>query len=179
MSAGIGTHLDAPRHCFANGLDIANLSLDKLITPCVMIDFSANAHESYCISKKDIQNFENSFGKINPNCFVILHTGWSQFWNDAEKYRNNLHFPTVSIEAAEYLLEKNIVGLGVDTLSPDNESQGFPVHRLLLGANKYIIENVANAIALPEQGSLILALPLKIEGGTESPVRLLAAFQCE
>lgn len=77
-------------------------------------------------------------------------------------------------EAAHFLLSRKIVGLGIDTLSPDRPDNGYPVHAALLGAGKYIIENIANADSLPSVGSFILALPIKIKEGTEAPIRLIA-----
>jgi len=176
MVSGIGTHMDAPAHCINGGTDIANIPLNQLIAPCVMIDVSAKAHENYRITSDDILEFELTHGTINKNSFIVIRTGWDKHWTNPKKYRNNLIFPTVSTQAAELLLERNIVGIGVDTLSPDNETDGFSVHRLVLGAGKYIIENIANAADIPPIGAYTLALPLKIKDGTESPIRLIAAI---
>ncbi len=174
MSAGIGTHMDAPAHCIPGGADIARLPIEQLIASCVVIDVSAKAHESYQIIADDIQDFEEKYGDISKNSFVIFRTGWDQFWNAPEKYRNHLRFPTISAQAAEWLLLREIVGLGIDTLSPDNGADGFPVHELILGAGKYIVENVANAGLIPPVGAYTVALPIKIGKGTEAPIRLVA-----
>lgn len=174
MHAGIGTHIDAPAHCIPGGTTIDALPLTDLITPCVMIDVSKQVDAHYTISVDDITAFEAQHGAIQPRTCVIIHTGWAALWNQPEKYRNNHQFPSVSPKAAEYLVARNIMGLGIDTLSPDRPDSGYPVHRTLLGAGKYIIENVANADALPATGSFILALPVKIENGTEAPLRLIA-----
>lgn len=176
MSAGVGTHMDAPAHCFSGATDIANIPLEQLIRPCVVIDVSAKRNENYCMTIDDIRHFESIHGTITKNAFVIIYTGWSQFWHTPEKYRNNLVFPTISVQAAELLLDRDVAGLGIDTLSPDAEIDEFPVHRLVLGAGKYIIENVANAALVPSVGAYTIALPLKIEEGTESPIRLIAAI---
>jgi kynurenine formamidase len=72
------------------------------------------------------------------------------------------------------LLQRSIAGIGIDTLSCDRGDQGFPVHRIILGAGKYLVENIANAKELPPTGGRILVLPLKLEHGTEAPVRLVA-----
>lgn len=174
MSAGIGTHMDAPSHCFPGKADIADLPLEQLIAPCVKIDVSSKAHDSYQVNPEDIIEFENQFGKIEKDSFVIIQTGWEKFWQDPKKYRNELVFPTISRQAAELLLAREIVGLGIDTLSPDGATDGFPVHQVILGAGKYIIENVANLHSLPPTGAYTIALPLKFQDGTESPIRLIA-----
>ncbi len=176
MLAGVGTHMDAPLHCFEGATSIANIPLDQLVSPCVVIDVSSKSHESYTVTVEDIKQYEAMHGEITPNSFVIIHTGWSKHWHDPDKYRNNIIFPAISSDAANYLLHKNIVGLGVDTLSPDGANDGFPVHHLILGAGKYIIENIANADKLPPIGAFVIALPLKIEDGTESPMRLIAVI---
>ena len=47
------------------------------------------------------------------------------------------------------------------------------MHQAILDAGKYLVENVANSVELPPQGSFSLALPLRIEGATEAPMRLI------
>lgn len=174
MHAGTGTHMDAPSHCIENGLSIADIPLQKLLMPCVVIDVSKSAHEKFIVTSMDIVAFENNHGHILSNTFVFIYTGWSQYWHNPKKYRNNLIFPSVSREAAELLLERDVCGLGIDTLSPDCLNSGFPVHQIFLGAGKYIIENIANLEKLSITGAYSLALPMKIANGTEAPVRLIA-----
>ncbi len=174
---GIGTHMDAPSHCTPGGTTIEQLPLDQLIAPCVMIDVSDRAHETYVVSVNDIHAFETQHEIIAADSFVIIRTGWDNYWNDTPHYHNNLVFPSVSVEAARLLLERNIVGLGIDTLSPDSPHNKFAVHQLLLGAGKYIVENVANTDKLPPTGSWCLIAPLKIAGGTEAPVRLIGMIK--
>lgn len=174
MNAGIGTHMDAPAHCIPGGKCISDLSLNSLITPCIVIDISDRAHERYSLSPEDIENFESQYGLIPNNAFVIIHTGWDKFWQDPIKYRNNLNFPSVSQEATELLLFRNIAGLGIDTLSPDRPTENFIVHQLILGAGKYIVENIANSSILPPTGTYSFTLPINGKDLTESPIRLIA-----
>jgi len=174
LEAGVGTHMDAPVHCIPGALTIADLALEDLIAPCVVIDVSEKAYETYSLPIEDIESFEIQHGKIEEGSFIIVYTGWARFWADPLAYRNEYRFPSVTREAAELLLSRNIKGLGIDTLSPDRPESGYPVHELLLSAGKYIIENVANANLLPSKGCLSFALPLKIQGATESPIRLVA-----
>jgi len=173
MHAGIGTHMDAPAHCIPDGKTIDKIELTDLIAPCVVIDISMHAHATYQCSVVDIQNFEQQYGTIREGAFVIVRTGWDQFWHQPKQYRNNLQFPSVSPNAARLLLERNIAGLGIDTLSPDTENSGYPVHQAILGAGKYLVENVAHADKLPPVGSFSLAMPIPTEGGTEAPIRLI------
>ncbi|MBN9542447.1 MAG: cyclase family protein [Alphaproteobacteria bacterium] len=173
MQEGIGTHMDSPAHCFPGMQTIDQIDLNDLIAPCYVIDISSIANKDYALSVSDIKDFEAKYESIKPNSFVMVYTGWDKYWNDAAKYRNNHEFPSISKEAAEYLLSLNIKGIGIDTLSPDNPKNGFPVHNIMLGNNKYIFENVANLSSMPQVSSYILAAPMKIEGGTEAPIRLM------
>lgn len=173
FKAGIGTHIDAPAHCIMGAKSIEQLSLDELIAPCVVIDISARAEETYQCSIEDINAHEHQFGKIPKKSFVLIYTGWDAHWGNSSQYRNNLQFPSVAKDTALLLLEREILGLGIDTLSPDTEQSGYPVHQALLQAGKYIIENVANSKLLPTVGSFIMGLPIPIVSGTEAPLRLI------
>jgi kynurenine formamidase len=155
-------------------MSVDELSWQSLICPAVVIDVADRAHSHYLVSPQDIEQFEAAFGIIPPGALVLIRTGWERFWTNPDKYRNNWFFPSLAEEAALLLLERQIHGLGIDTLSPDRPDIGFKVHRALLSQGKYLIENVANSAQLPPIGSFILSLPLAIEGATESPIRLLA-----
>jgi len=174
MESGIGTHMDAPAHVIPGGRTIDTIALEELVTNCVMIDVSSEVNEGYVIMPEAVEKFEKEHGEIQPNSFVIFYTGWDKHWGDSEKYINNHKFPSVGISTAELLLKRNIAGLGIDTLSADTGASGFPVHRAILGADKYLVENVANAKKLPSIGAKSLVLPMNIKEGTEAPVRLVA-----
>ena len=116
MHAGIGTHMDAPAHCIASAIDISDIPISSLISPFRIIDVSDKAHERNQVSTLDIEVHENKYGPILKDTYVIFYTGWEQYWDHPEKHRNNLIFPSVSKEAAEKILTRNIVGIGIDTL---------------------------------------------------------------
>lgn len=118
--AGIGTHMDAPSHCKQGGCSISDISLDQLVVPVCVIDVSKKAHADYEISSEDIKIYEKTYGLIPQGSLVIGYTGWSQFWTNPDAYRNvdakeQMHFPAFSSKAADFLLEKNIVGIAIDT----------------------------------------------------------------
>ncbi len=173
MQAGMGTHMDAPAHCIPGAKTLTDLDINDFLAPCLVIDVSRQAHERFSLSAADIEVFEEDNGRIPPEHFVIVYTGWDHYWSEPIKYRNNHVFPNISQEAAEILLERQIVGVGIDTLSPDRPEDGFPVHNLILGAGKYIVENIANASKLPPIGAYTFALPMKIQDSTEAPIRLV------
>jgi kynurenine formamidase len=176
MPAGIGTHMDAPAHCFKQGKTIDEIPLSDLIAPCAVIDVAKLAHENFSLKIEHIKTFEEAHGPLPKRSIVIVRTGWDRYFLNAQKYRNNLSFPTISQEAACYLLDKDIVALGVDTLSPDGPHSGFLVHEALLGAGRYIVENVANSALLPPFGAHVIVLPMKVAQATESPVRMIGIF---
>lgn len=182
LSCGVGTHIDAPSHFFQYQASVDQLPLLNLICPAIHLDVSHVASGSFKLSARDIQAFELEYGKIPADCLIIVNTGWNRLWNTPTEYRNAdengiMHFPSVSREAAEYLLERNVRGIAIDTLSPDLPESDFPVHKLFLGNGKFIIENVAHPDLLPKTGALVAALPMNIKGATEAPIRLIAFIE--
>lgn len=177
MHAGIGTHMDAPSHCIPGGRFIHDFDVNDLIMPCVVLDISDKCHERYSLSAQDIADFENKYGKIAAGSCVMVKTGWSKFWSEPLKYHNNHVFPSVSSEAAELFLERGVNAIGIDTLSPDRPEDGFKVHKTFLGADKIIIENVANLDNMLPTGGFVIVLPIKIKDGTEAPVRLVGLIE--
>lgn len=175
-AAGIGTHMDAPAHVIQNGRTIDKLNLEELVAPLVVIDVSLESDENYVAMPIAVEQFEKVSGKIPSGSFVIFYTGWSKYWENREKYHNNHKFPSVHVSTAELLLKRGIVGLGIDTLSADTGKNGFLVHQAILGADKYLVENIANKGLLPPVGAKIFILPIKIKNGTEAPIRLLATL---
>ena len=169
-----GTHMDAPSHAIEGGQTIEALDLKDLITNYVVIFNNTEPDENFQFMPDSIIQFEKEHGTITPDTFVIFHSGWDRRWKTPEKYRNDLKFPSVHVDTAKLLMERNISGIGIDTLSADSGGVDFPVHRVILGAGKYLVENIANAKELPPAGEKIMIMPMKIEGGTEAPIRLVA-----
>lgn len=177
MNASIGTHIDAPSHCIQGAPAIHDLPIQNLCMPCVIIDVSEQAHENYLVTQHDIIAFENRYGTIPQGSCVMIKSGWERFWSEPAKYRNNLVFPSISLDAANLLVQRNVYALGIDTLSPDLPKNGFQIHQLWLEKNKILIENVAHLYGLPPVGSFVMICPLKIRNATESPIRLIAFIQ--
>lgn len=173
MHAGIGTHLDAPAHCFPGAPSVADLKIQDLLIPCIVIDVAEKSHEAYSLSEQDIVSFEETKGTIPEGSAVFIHTGWARYWEQRKKYHNNHNFPGVSREAAQLLLSRGINALGIDTLSPDRPENNFKVHEIFLGSGKIIIENVNNLHLMPVSGAHVLIAPLKAKDLTEAPVRLV------
>lgn len=176
LHAGLGTHIDAPCHFFKEAKGASEIELENLIVPAVVLDVSQKVDEAFLLSVKDLEEFEEKWGKIPENSLFFLYTGWDRFWKDTERYRNcdskgKMRYPGYSKEAALFLLKRNVVGIAIDTLSPDGTNVGFPVHEILLGSSKYILENVANLSKMPAKGAFAFIFPMKVFEGAEAPVR--------
>lgn len=181
-----GTHLDAPIHFGENRRTVDNIPVRQLIAPAAVIDVAAKAagNADYRLTVEDVTEWEARHGSIAPGTIVVLRTGWGPRWGDRLRYfgddrpgkTDNLHFPSYSAEAARLLVEQRKVGaLGVDTASIDyGQSHDFMVHRIAAAAEVPGLENVANVDRLPERGAWIVALPVKIGGGSGGPVRIVA-----
>jgi kynurenine formamidase len=181
-----GTHLDAPFH-FAEGARAADaVPLRQLMAPAAVIDVTSQAAKDpdYRLIVADVQAFEATNGRIAPGTIVLLRTGWSARWPDKKRYlgddkpgdASGLHFPAYGREAAELLVRERKVGvLGVDSASVDHgPSRDFIVHQIGAAAGVPNLENLAALDALPARGAWVIALPMKIGGGSGAPVRAVA-----
>lgn len=183
-----GTHLDAPVH-FAEGKpSTEQIPVERLVGPGVVIDVSTDALENrdYLISVSDLMKWEEQNGPIPNDSIVLLYTGYSRFWPDAERYMGTtvrgqegvalLHFPGLDPDAAQWLIDnRRIDAIGIDTPSIDyGQSTTFSTHVTLFMAEIPAFENVANLDQLPATGSFVVALPMKIKGGSGGPLRIVA-----
>lgn len=183
-----GTHLDAPIHFSKTGRTADQIPVRQLIGPAAVIDVSAKAaaDPDYRLSVADIAQWEKAHGPIPAGAIVVLRTGWGKRWPDRKRYlgddtpgdASKLHFPSYGREAAELLVRERKVGaLGVDTASIDyGPSKDFIVHQISLGAQVPGLENLANLQDVPEVGAWIIALPMKIAGGSGGPLRAVAVL---
>lgn len=181
-----GTHLDAPVHFAADGHASDEIPLQSLIAPAVVIDVSAEAgvDRNYRLSAEDVRGFEERHGRIKSGTVVLLRTGWSRYWPDARAYlgddtpgdASHLQFPSYGAEAAQLLVQKRQVALlGVDTASIDyGKSADFTVHRIVAAQNVGGLENLTGLDQLPPTDFVVMALPMKIQGGSGGPVRVVA-----
>lgn len=181
-----GTHLDAPIHFGEGHLTVDRVPLERLIAPAVVIDVSAKARsdDDYRLTGEDVVAFERTNGRIAAGTIVLLRTGWSTRWPERKAYlgddtpgdASKLHFPSYGAEAARLLIQdRRVAAIGVDVASIDyGPSQDFVVHRLAAAADVPGIENLTNLNLLPATGALVFALPMKIEGGSGGPVRVVA-----
>ncbi len=183
-----GTHFDAPLHFAQGGRSIDQIDIKELTGPAIVIDISAQTslNRDYIVTADDFLNWEKIYGIIPDNSIVLLFTGFGKYWEDHLMYTGTLksgvegveelHFPGLGSPAADWLVkERKIKAVGIDTPSIDfGQSKDFLAHRSLCGNNTTVYENVAHLEKLPPTGSYIVAAPMKIKGGSGSPLRLLA-----
>ena len=165
------------------------LPLQNLIAPAVVIDVSVKAERdrNYRLSVQDVLDFESQHGTITAGTIVLLRTDWSDRWPSAAAYlgddtpgdASNLAFPGFGADAAALLVEdRQVAILGIDTASIDyGQSADFVVHRIAAANNVAGLENLTNLKGLPATGFTVLALPMKIEGGSGGPVRVVALVE--
>jgi kynurenine formamidase len=181
-----GTHLDSPIHFGKDRETVDQIPLHRLIGPAVVVDVAASCarDRDYQLRVDDLRAWEDAHGRIPEGAILLVRTGWGKFWPDKARYLGSdapgdtahLHFPGVSREAAEWLVaHRRVAGVGIDTASLDHgPSRDFLAHRVLNGAGIYGLENVAQLERLPEVGATLVALPMKIKGGSGAPTRIVA-----
>lgn len=183
-----GTHLDAPFHFAEDGRTVDEIPLGDLVGPVAVVDARAPcaSDPDHRVSVDDLRADERLHGAIPSDAIVLIRTGFGRFWPDREAYLGtdargpdavgSLHFPGLSVEAARWLVrERDVRAVGIDTASIDHgPSRDFPTHVALAAREVPILENVARVGQLPARGATLVALPMKIRGGTGAPLRIVA-----
>ncbi len=189
MGEHTGTHFDAPVH-WITGKDLANNTLDtipprQLVGPACVIDVSEEVaqYEDYLLTREHVLAWEGEHGKIPAGAWLLLCTGWSKrvgreaFLNARE---DGPHSPGFHPDCVKLLAhERDVLGVGVETVGTDAGQAGgfdppFPAHNIMHGAGKLGLASLCNLDQLPPVGAVVVASPLKIVGGSGSPVRVLA-----
>ena len=185
-SEHVGTHLDAPFHFAEGKWTTEQIPLSRLIGPGVVVDVSRQAGKDadYTLQLSDLRAWEKAHGRIPPGTILLIRSGWGKFWGDRKRYfgtdapgdTDNLHFPGLAKEAADFLVkQRRIKAVGIDTPSIDHgPSRDFIAHQILGAANLAIFENVAGLERLPAKGATVYAIPMKIKGGSGAPLRIFA-----
>jgi len=181
-----GTHIDAPIHFSERGATVDQIPLTQLIAPAVVIDITnkAASDPDYRLTADDVRTWESANGAIASGTIVLLRTGWGSryperkayFGDDTPGATDHLHFPSYGEDAARLLInERRVAAIGVDTASIDyGQSHDFVVHQIANGAGVPGFENVASLDRVPLRGAWVVALPMKIAGGSGAPLRMIA-----
>jgi len=183
-----GTHIDAPLHFAQGHQSVDQIPLDRLIAPAVVVDVVAASEKQtdYLVTAEDLQQWERAHGQIPANAILLIRTGFSKRWPDAVKYlgtaergaegATKLHFPGLHPDAARWLVaNRPVKAIGIDTASIDyGPSSAFESHRVLYERDVPAFENLTSLERLPEVGAFVVALPMKIGGGSGAPLRAIA-----
>ena len=187
-SAHGGTQIDAPIHFAEGRRTVDQLTIDQLTGAAVVVNVSTQAlrNSDYLVSVADFKEWEAKHREIPKGSIVLINTGFARHWPDAKKYLGTdekgqgavakLHFPGLHPDAARWLVsERGIKAVGIDTASIDfGQSTLFESHRVLSDKNVPAFENVAGLEQLPPTGAYVVALPMKIKGGSGGPLRIVA-----
>ena len=181
-----GTHLDAPIHFAEDRLTADEIPLSGLIGPAAVVDVSSEMTPDGLVSVDHLEAWEAANGPLPDGGILLLRTGWGDRWDDRTAYLGTdatgpeavpeLHFPGLDPAAAAWLVEnRGVVAIGIDTPSIDRgQSTDFRSHVILYSENISGFENVASLDLLPARGAYVVALPMKIEGGSGGPLRIVA-----
>jgi kynurenine formamidase len=184
-----GTHIDAPIHFAKGGQTLDQIPIERLVGAGVRIDVTAQCgrDRDYQVNIQDFEQWEAVHGRIPTRAIVLIDTGYARYWPSRKEYLGTelrgqegvqaLHFPGLHPEAAAWLVrERQVKAVGIDTASIDNgRSTVFETHVALLSQNVPVFENLADLHSLPEKRFDVIALPMKIAGGTGGPLRIIAA----
>jgi kynurenine formamidase len=151
-----------------------------------VVDVSDRVTPDYLVTVADLTDWESRHGRIPPGSILLLRTGWGERWPDPIRFLGTdkkgpeavpeLHFPGLSPDAAQWIVDnRDIDAIGIDTPSIDyGQSATFETHQILYAENMPGLENVANLEQVPEWGAYVVALPMKIAGGSGGPLRVVA-----
>ncbi|MBD2436646.1 cyclase family protein [Nostoc sp. FACHB-110] len=177
------THINAPNSFFADGAGIEQYPAELLVVPAVVIDICVAAADNsdYALTIADILAWEEIHGEIESGNVVLVYTGWQHKWGDRRAFFNQdtqgmMHFPGFSSYATQFLLnQRRISGVGIDThgVDPGND-QSFATNHLILAQSGIVLENLTNLDQLPPKGTTLAIAPLRLRGGSGSPVGVLA-----
>jgi len=184
-----GTHFDAPCH-WVTGKENATLDAvppEHLVAPAIVIDVRKQVQNDpdYLLRMEDIEAWETEHGRIPENCWVLMRSGWSQWGNDAGKFLNvgtdgRPHWPGFSEQSARFFTtRRKVLGVGSEAIGTDGGTAAehdppFPNHNIMHGAGRYGLTSLTQLDQLPAVGAVLIAAPLKIQGGSGSPARVLA-----
>jgi len=184
-----GTHFDAPVH-WVTGKDLPDNACDtiparRFVGPACVIDVTddVRANPDVLLTVERIESWEWQHGRIPPGAWVLLRTGWSRRADPAafiNAAADGPHSPGFDARASRLLAhERDVIGVGVETIGTDAGQAGtfdppFPNHSIMHGAGKFGLASLCNLDELPPTGAIVIAAPLKIVGGSGSPLRVLA-----
>jgi kynurenine formamidase len=181
----VGTHVDAPYHVHSlyeekGPPPPAGEELPVIIGRGRLLDCRALVSAGRVeLGRADLEGLLRGQGaSLRKGDVVLIATGWEQRAHDPEAYSGrDALVPGITLEAAQLLAEAGVQAVGADTPLVEASTCGLQVHRFLLRERGILImENLVLAALADARPSafVFLALPLRIRGGTGSPIRAVA-----
>ncbi|PLR99843.1 cyclase family protein [Bacillus sp. T33-2] len=153
-----GTHIDAPLHMINEGKTFETIPLERLVRNCKVFDLTEATGK---IAKRDLEGLA-----IEKDDFVLFKT------KNSFDEGFNFEFIYVAEDAARYLADIGISGVGIDALGIERAQEGHPTHRALMGQDIIIMEGLQLKDVQPGEYFMVAA-PLKLQGTDASPARVL------
>jgi kynurenine formamidase len=173
----IGTHVDAPYHFHPGGTTVDDMPLERYMGPALLLDLRQLARGKTPISVSDLQQAGGAPQAVKDK-IAVLFTGWAERESGGPSFYSD--GPYLNTEGAAYLAQHGVNAVAVDfpidkhPPTPLSTIDDFPVHRLLLGRNIPLIENLINLDQLAGRSFELWALPLKLKGGDGAATRAVA-----
>lgn len=155
----MGTHIDV----MSTDVIIEN---DRLISEGIKFDVSN-------ITDRAIVLDDLELSRIKEGVYVLFQTNWDEYLDNDEKYSNH---PEISMEVIEFLVDKKVNMIGIDTLGLGLRRNHGTIDEYLAKNKIYGIENLANLKSIPEENFKVYCFPIKVEGIDALPTRLLVEF---
>jgi kynurenine formamidase len=202
LGSHVGTHIDALCHfssagklhggvpvaefqSYAGGVQRCSIeTVAPIVRRGVLLDIArlqdtAALGEDFEITPAHLESAERAQNvEVRPGDVVLLRTGWAAYWNDAPKFVRQVHGPGPALDGAKWLSRRGILAAGSDTMAFEKvPDAAMPVHvHLLVESGIHIIEclNLEDLAAAGTHEFVFVAAPLKIQGGTASPIRPIA-----
>jgi kynurenine formamidase len=177
--------MDAPAHIVEGAAYANELAVEQFFAPLAVVDISGRAatDPDTQVMPDDLLAWETEHGSLPAGAFVAMNSGWEARIGDPASFINAgedgvLHLPGFHPDAAAFLVEeRNITGIGVDTLSLDfGAATQFVTHVTVLQTGKYGLEGLAALASVPPAGALIVVGGPKVVVGSGGPSRVMALF---
>lgn len=173
MYSHTGTHMDAPRHLFADKAALDSMPITQFVGKALVIDVSS-LKEGDRITMDYINKVRS---KADEADFLLFRTDWDKYWNEGEKYFGN--YPYIDEDVTNYIINSKKRGVGFDYIGVDPIwDETLTIHRKLFSAiDMVVIENLTNLKACGDDIFLFCALPLKYKNADGSPIRAIAILE--
>lgn len=166
-----GTHMDSPFHVCNEWGSMETVNPAALIGPACVVSLDVPEYD-YAVTKEDLEHWEMDNGAIREGDAVLLHTGHAEKWDQGSDGYINKGYIRLDPSAAEYLAEKKVRFIGLESISVDGADT--QVHQILMGSGVYIVENLCNLDQIGQMRCYTIGTFPAVKGASGVWVRLMA-----